>query len=50
MDILLSIDIIIMKEIQFGKPWCDITVVATRVTKEKQSSHLIPWDNGKLCK
>ena len=24
-------------------------MVATRVTKEKRSGHLTPWDNGKMC-
>ena len=37
-----------MAEIQYDKPCCDIVVIAKRVTKEKESDHLIPCDKGKL--
>ena len=42
MDILLSILIKCMAGILGNKPYCDITVVVTRVTTEKQSDHLSP--------
>ena len=42
MDILLPNLIKRTVEILCNKPCCDITVVATRVTKEKQSGHMTP--------
>ena len=41
-DILLPISIKCTVGIQCNKPYCDITVVATPVTKEKQSGHMTP--------
>ena len=39
MDMLL---LILLSVCLYNKPYCDITVVATRVTKKKQSGHLTP--------
>ena len=30
-------------------PCSDITLVATSIAKEKQSGHLTPWENCKMC-
>ena len=40
MDILLSIWSSVQLKIKCNKPYCDITVVTTRVTKKKQSGHM----------
>ena len=56
MDNLLLLFIKCAVGIRCDKPYCDITEIATRVTKEKQSGHLTPrcahavtrgqfWDN-----
>ena len=42
MDILLPILIKCTVGIECNNPYCDITVVATPVTKEKQSGHMTP--------
>ena len=42
MAILLPILIKCTVRIKCNKPYCDITVVAPRVTKEKQSGHMTP--------
>ena len=42
MDILFPSLIKCTDGIQYNKPYCDITVVATPVTKEKLLSHLTP--------
>ena len=44
MAILLPILIRCTVGIMCNKSNCDITVVATRVTKEKQSGHMTPQD------
>ena len=42
MNMLLPIFIKCTVGVQCNKPYCDITLVATRVTKEKQLGHLTP--------